>query len=159
MIKSIYGPWPEKRFGLPWSPTSLSAKEASSYKKHFAKFDSIAIPKDGVEALRKAAETHKENLIILSIGFPTNIAAAMDTIKANKVNRIVVMGGWFEENGEIKRAGYNTVVDLAASKQILQQKDVPVIIVNSEFCKKFAIMKKEYAELQEKGTKVGTKLK
>jgi hypothetical protein len=66
------------------------------------------------------------------------------------------MGGWFEDDkGDIKRIGYNSAVDLEASKAIFQQKDVNVLIVSSQFCSNFAITKQEYLTLQEKGNKLG----
>ncbi len=105
-------------------------KEAVAYKKNFPKFDSIPFePKTAEAAMRKAIESCSKdgNLIILGIGFTSNIAAVMDAIQSNNVNRIVLMGGWFEDDkGEIKRVGYNTVVDLQASKRVLEQKNVPV---------------------------------
>jgi len=61
------------------------------------------------------------------------------------------MGGWFEDkDGQITRVGYNTVVDLAASKKILEQKDIPVLIVNSDLCKQFYINRTEYNAIEDR---------
>ncbi len=68
------------------------------------------------------------------------------------------MGGWFEdETGGVKRLGYNTVIDLAASKKILEQKQIPVLIVSSEFCKNYAINKREYDFFQDATHKIGAR--
>jgi inosine-uridine nucleoside N-ribohydrolase len=125
LIKSIYKTWPTK-FGYPWSPGSVSAKEAAAYKTEYkTEFDSLKFEKNtAVAALKEAAIKYKSDLVIVSAGmkktvkkklkkiqgFPTNVAAALGTLIENKVNRIVIMGGWFEdETGGIKRLGYNTV--------------------------------------------------
>jgi inosine-uridine nucleoside N-ribohydrolase len=159
LIKSIYKTWPAK-FGYPWSPGSVSAKEAAAYKTEYkTEFDSLKFEKNtAVAALKEAAIKYKSDLVIVSAGFPTNVAAALGTLIENKVNRIVIMGGWFEdETGGIKRLGYNTVIDLAASKKILEQKNIPVIIVSSEFCKSYAINKREYDSFQDATHKPGSR--
>mmetsp|Transcript_7087 Transcript_7087/g.9806 ORF Transcript_7087/g.9806 Transcript_7087/m.9806 type:complete len:366 (+) Transcript_7087:10-1107(+) len=157
LLTSKYGPWPPQ-FKTPWDPASVSSKEALAYKQLFAgKWEGIKVePNTAVEALRAAVNKYGSELVILSIGFPTNVAEVWDDIVKNKINRIVIMGGWFEDpNGNVLRLGYNTVIDLSASRKLLQQKDIPVLIVSSEFCKKFAITKTQYDELQEKGHRVG----
>ncbi len=106
MINTIYKPWPLSRFGYPWSPDSISgniilykifkpckALEARAYRDNISKFDSIPVNKDAINALSNAIETERENLVILCLGFVTNIAAVWDKILQHKVNRIVMMGG------------------------------------------------------------------
>jgi hypothetical protein len=46
---------------------------------------------------------------------------------------------------------------LAASKKILEQKNIPVIIVSSEFCKSYAINKREYDSFQDATHKPGSR--
>lgn len=54
------------------------------------------------------------------------------------------MGGWFEdEHGEILRLGYNTAVDLKASQKILEQNQIPILIVSSELVKKYLLLIKD----------------
>jgi len=104
-----------------------------------------------VDPMLATIKSKGKDLIILGLGFVSNIAAVMDAIKQNKVNRIVLMGGWFEDDkGAIKRVGYNTVGDLQATKVLFEQKQVPILIANSDLCKQFVITKKEYDLVQEK---------
>jgi len=165
LMRARYAPWPLERFPLPWDPISISSKEAEAYKKLYQNFDSIPYqnsrqqdPNLALEAMSKAAQDHREDLIVLSIGFPTNVAQCFDQLRASKINRIVIMGGWFEtESGELQRIGYNTAIDLESSRKILQQKDVSVLIVSSEFCKSFVITNPEYRELAAKAGRAGSK--
>jgi len=152
LLKTRYGPYPVARFHKPWTKESLSAKEATAYRKLFPNFDKITLTNNSaLEPMMKAIEAKKNDLVVLGLGFTSNIAAVMDAIVKNKVNRIVLMGGWFEdEKGAIKRIGYNTIGDLQASKKIFEQKDVPVLIANSDLCKQFTITKAEYSAVQEK---------
>jgi len=158
LMKTRYRYYPTSLFGVPWSKDSLAAKESKAYRDLFPRFENININYNAIEALAKAIEKEKENLVILSIGFPTNIAEVMDVIKKNKVNRIVIMGGWFEdEEGNLKRLGYNTAVDIESSKIILEQQEVNVLIVSSEFCSQFFINQDEYNWFIDQGNKIGVK--
>lgn len=69
MIKSTYKTWPSK-FGYPWSPGSVSAKEALAYKNEYKhKFDNLKFDKDtAVEKLKEAAQKYKSDLVVVSLG-------------------------------------------------------------------------------------------
>jgi hypothetical protein len=69
--------------------TCSLAKEAAAYRKAFRGFDSAPVNTNAIEALRTAIETEKENLVLLSLGFHSNIAAVMDSIKKNKVQNTI----------------------------------------------------------------------
>lgn len=135
-----YPCWPEK-FGLPGSTNKLFPLQVQAYRKYFSDFDKIVInertaPCDLAQFCRK----HKKNAVLVSLAPCTNIYLAhqYDPGCLDSINRIVAQAGWFENDcGEITRLGYNTSVDLEASRFLLEQTKVPVFIVSSALIKKY----------------------
>eukprot|EP01116_Phalansterium_solitarium_P006618 TRINITY_DN18947_c0_g1_i1.p1 TRINITY_DN18947_c0_g1~~TRINITY_DN18947_c0_g1_i1.p1 ORF type:complete len:397 (+),score=83.48 TRINITY_DN18947_c0_g1_i1:72-1193(+) len=158
LMNELYRLWPPQ-FPLPWLENSISCNEGSAYQKHYSGFDSVTYEGHGLDKLREKIQASKGDLVLLSIGFHTNLAAVWDTIQDNSINRIVLMGGWFENpDGSMKRLGYNTVVDLEASRTLLEQTTVPVLIVGSEFCRAYGIKRVEYQALRDKAEKLGSRV-
>jgi hypothetical protein len=68
-MKSTYRTWPAK-FGYPWSPGSVSLKEAAAYRTEYkTKFDGLKIENNSaVNALQEAAKKYGSDLVVLSAG-------------------------------------------------------------------------------------------
>lgn len=136
--------------------------QAQAYREVFKDFEDATISLGTAkEDISEAAKKHKENLILIAQAPFSNISAAFPDLK--EIDRIVMMGGWFEEaNGDIQRLGYNTAVDMEASKTVLEQDEVPVLIIGSELVKKskFTLREKERAVfgLSQHKTKLGEAL-
>jgi len=143
-----YPCWP-KKFGIPGTTNKISFFQAKAYEKNFENFERVEIShKTAVNDIISACENYKSNLICIALAPPTNLAQAFNQApnKVSHINRIVMMGGWFENpEGQIIRLGYNTAIDLKASRTILEQKRIPILIITSQLIKdgKFAIRNKE----------------
>lgn len=139
-----YPCWPVK-FGIPGKTNQVSLFQAEAFRKHYSEFDSLKISeRTASQDISKLCTENTGDIVIIAQASLTNLAQAFSSM--HSINRIVMMGGWFEdEKGGISRLGYNTAVDLKASKVILEQDKVPVLIVNAELVKKlrFTITDKE----------------
>jgi len=126
------------------------------YKKSTYKFQLEGMQSEfpGVQVSKEQNNTAQERLtaflnssddgsvVVISNAAMSNISSLiakdLDLFKT-KVNRIVAMGGWFDDvvNGkERKRLGYNTVLDLDASKVVFDS-GVPTLLCSSSFCNQF----------------------
>lgn len=142
-----YPCWPQK-FGIPGSTNKVSLHQAAAYKKYFSSdFESATIhQRTAVDDIVKLCRKEGQNLILVSLAPLTNLALALEKDPGcmDKINRLVMMGGWFDDaQGGIARLGYNTAVDLAASRKILEQTRFPVLIISSELVKTFTLRDKE----------------
>lgn len=130
-----------KRFGIPGETDKVTLLQAKPYRNLFKKFDSVPVtPNSAADELVKLCRASSKDVVIIGQAPLSNLAQAkaLDAESLSTVNRIVLMGGWFEDDERrIVRLGFNTNTDLHASKQVLQQKTTPVLIVNSEMVKKF----------------------
>lgn len=143
----LYPCWPQK-FGIPGSSNKVSLLQAKAYRERFAKeFDQFPIGRDtAVDEIIALCRQERQNLVLVSQAPLTNLAHAMEREPGclDKINRLVMMGGWFDDDkGGIARLGYNTAVDLEASRRVLEQTRFPVLIISSELVKKFTIRDKE----------------
>ncbi len=140
----VYPCWPTK-FGIPGKTNKVSLLQAKAYRKYFSDFDTMTISEGtAVKDIISVSKTCDKNLVVIAQAPLTNLALAFDSMQ--NIDRIVMMGGWLEdEHGSISRLGYNTAVDLKSSQKILEQDKVPVIIISSELVKKnkFVISDKE----------------
>ena len=85
----------------------------------------------GVDLILEMAERYPDELIIVALGPLTNIAKAIrkDAAKMRKIRKIIMMGGVFEEYGNVTTtAEFNTFVDPHAAQEVFQF-GVPVQIV------------------------------
>ncbi len=85
----------------------------------------------GVDLILEMAASYPDELIIVALGPLTNIAKAIrkDTIKMQRLQKIVLMGGAFEEYGNVTTtAEFNIFVDPHAAHEVFQL-NVPIHIV------------------------------
>lgn len=141
---SRYPAWPPQ-FGNPYSKQGLAFKEVFGSDA----VESSPVQPQAVSALVRAAHAHEHSLVIIVLGPLTNVAAALkqDPSIAKKINRLVIMGGWFSnDRGDIARVGYNTIMDLSAAKEVFANPDLPILLVNSQAIKQagFVISREEF---------------
>jgi inosine-uridine nucleoside N-ribohydrolase len=147
-----YPCWPLK-FGIPGSTNTVSLVQGKAYREKFAK-DMEEAPieiETTSQALGQLLEGTEKNLVIIGQAPLTDLTKACDKMPRllQRVDRIVLMGGWFcDETGAVSRLGYNTAVDLKSAKHILTQKDTSVLIVNSELTKHFPLKESELQVLE-----------
>ena len=85
----------------------------------------------GVDLILEMAARYPDELIIVALGPLTNIAKAIreDTAKMQRLQKIVLMGGAFEEYGNVTTtAEFNIFVDPHAAHEVFQF-NVPIYIV------------------------------
>ncbi|MCY3549710.1 MAG: nucleoside hydrolase [Candidatus Poribacteria bacterium] len=85
----------------------------------------------GVDLILEMAASYPDELIIVALGPLTNIAKAIrkDAVKMQRLQRIIVMGGAFEEYGNVTTtAEFNIFVDPHAAHEVFQF-GVPIHIV------------------------------
>ena len=85
----------------------------------------------GVDLILEMAARYPDELIIVALGPLTNIAKAIrkDAVKMQRLQRIIVMGGAFEEYGNVTTtAEFNIFVDPHAAHEVFQF-GVPIHIV------------------------------
>jgi inosine-uridine nucleoside N-ribohydrolase len=121
-----YPCWPQK-FGIPGSTNSVSLLQGKAYREKFAKeMEEASIEVETTpQALGELLEGSEKNLVIIGQAPLTDLTKACDKIPRllQRVDRIVLMGGWFcDETGAISRLGYNTAVDLRSAKHIFTPK-------------------------------------
>lgn len=137
-----YPAWPPQ-FGAPYP------HQGKAYEDVFGKeaIEKIEVKKDAVDAIIKAAHEHAGKFVFVALAPLTNLAAALkkDPTIADAIERVVVMGGWFQnEKGEITRLGYNTALDLDAFQTVFSQTKFKILLMNSQTIKnqKFVIKRK-----------------
>lgn len=147
-----YPCWPQK-FGIPGSTNSVSLIQGKAYREKFTTdMQTAPIEVETVsERLGELLTQSNKQLVIIGQAPLTDLTRACEKIPRllQRVNRIVMMGGWFcDETGGILRLGYNTAVDLRSAKHILTQTDTPVFIINSELTKQFPLKEAELMVLE-----------
>jgi inosine-uridine nucleoside N-ribohydrolase len=106
----VYPCWP-KAFGIPGISNEISKHQAEAYHEIFKTFVPQFSCGTAVYDIIRMAKLHGNNLVIISQAPLTDIARAFELAPEimGTINRIVMMGGWFND-----RLGYNTAVDLWA---------------------------------------------
>lgn len=140
-----YPYWPIV-WGIPGSSNTVSLGQGKGFET--LSFNKELIEKkEAAQAIYETSLKHGENEIILGLAPCTDLAKVIDN--CDKINRIILMGGYFgKELGnsiEISRPGYNTAVDPDAAEKILTQTKHPVLIFNSQHIAdwKFSWMQEE----------------
>jgi inosine-uridine nucleoside N-ribohydrolase len=147
-----YPGWPPQ-FGQPYQG------QGAAYKEQFgAQLSRQRVKGNAVDALIRAANDSNGSLVVVALGPLTNLAAAIKKEPGivSKIDRVVVMGGWFEKEGQISRMGYNTIMDLDAAKTVFGNKKLKVLLVNSQAIKDARIIvdrNREFEYLQGRGGK------
>lgn len=101
-------------------------------------YDDITVTGGGVQRIIDLANTHAGKLIIVSLGTRTDIAEALklDSDIAKKIKRIILSGGFYlNDNGTIKRTGFNDCIDMSATNTLLKickEHATPILMFNSD---------------------------
>ncbi len=138
--------WPPM-WGTPGFTNTVSLGQGKGFSDlSFSEEQILQI--DASLAIEETVKKHGNNEVILGLAPCTDLAAVID--HCDKINRIVLMGGYFgketeEGNIEISRAGYNTAIDPHAAERILTQTKHPVLVFNSQHITdwKFSWMQEE----------------
>lgn len=88
-------------------------------------------PMSGAELILEMASRYPEELVVVALGPLTNLATAIrkDPATMCRIQKIIVMGGVFEEYGNVTtRAEFNIFVDPHAAQEVFQF-EVPIHIV------------------------------
>ena len=96
----------------------------------YAQANTAISPESGVDLILEMAACYPDELIIVALGPLTNIAQAIrkDAAKMQRLRRIIVMGGVFEEYGNVTTtAEFNIFVDPHAAQEVFQL-NVPIHI-------------------------------
>jgi inosine-uridine nucleoside N-ribohydrolase len=130
---AAYPFWPTV-WGTPGFTNAVSLGQGKGFEKLSFQAEQIHSEKSATQAIEATATKHGETEVMLGLAPYTDLAKSID--KCGKINRIVLMGGYFgkEEDGkiEVSRAGYNTAIDPHASEKILTETKHPVLIFNSQ---------------------------
>lgn len=97
----------------------------------YAQANTAISPESGVDLILEMAASYPDELIIVALGPLTNIAKAIrkDAAKMQRLQKIVLMGGAFEEYGNVTTtAEFNIFVDPHAAHEVFQL-NVPIHIV------------------------------
>ena len=97
----------------------------------YAQANILISPESGVDLILEMAASYPDELIIVALGPLTNIAKAIrkDAVKMQRLQKIVLMGGAFEEYGNVTTtAEFNIFVDPHAAHEVFQL-NVPIHIV------------------------------
>ncbi|MDE0468766.1 MAG: nucleoside hydrolase [Candidatus Poribacteria bacterium] len=97
----------------------------------YAQSNTAISPESGVDLILEMAASYPDELIIVALGPLTNIAKAIrkDPAKMQRLQQIIVMGGAFEEYGNVTTtAEFNIFVDPHAAHEVFQF-NVPIHIV------------------------------
>lgn len=104
--------------------------EKDSWERKIAAIDAPYPHESAVETIRRCAEQY-DDLVIAAIGPLTNIAAAIREHPhiVDRISRLVVMGGAFEEPGNITpTAEFNFFMDPEAAQAVLDSGITPVVV-------------------------------
>ena len=111
----------------------------------------------GVDLILEMAERYADELIIVALGPLTNLAKAIhkDAAKMRKIRKIIIMGGVFEEYGNVTTtAEFNTFVDPHAAQEVFQF-GVPVQIVPLDATHQVVLTRERlHAEVENRTDKV-----
>ena len=125
--------WPSL-WGTPGFNNAVSLGQGKGFDQLPFNIEQINLEKDATTAMEETAALYGETEVMLGLAPYTDMAKIIDN--CDKINRIVIMGGYFgrEIEGiiEVSRAGYNTAIDPDASEKILTQVKHPVLIFNSQ---------------------------
>lgn len=130
---TTYPFWPVI-WGIPGFTNAVSLGQAKGFQKLPFNPDQIIPNKDVSLAMQETAALYGESEVVVGMAPHSDLANVIH--KCRKIERIVLMGGYFgkEVEGaiELSRPGYNTAIDPDASEKILTQSKVPVLIFNSQ---------------------------
>lgn len=111
----------------------------------------------GVDLMLEMAGRYPDELIIVALGPLTNLAKATrkDAAKMQRIRKIIMMGGVFEEYGNVTTtAEFNTFVDPHAAQEVFQF-GVPVQIVPLDATHQVVLTRERlHAELENRADKV-----
>lgn len=96
----------------------------------YAQVNTSISPESGVDLILEMAVSYPDELIIVALGPLTNIAKAIhkDAAKMQRLQKIILMGGAFEEYGNVTTtAEFNIFVDPHAAHEVFQL-NVPIHI-------------------------------
>lgn len=145
LFKSMYPAWPPQ-FGGPYP------LQGQPYYEIFGeKLNAFRTESGGVDQLIAASHRYGKRLVIVVQGPMTNIAAVLqkDPDFGRRVDSVVVMGGWFETpDHQLIRLGYNTILDLDATKRALTDLHLKVVVVNSQMIKDSKLIIHRHEELE-----------
>ena len=99
-------------------------------RPRYAQANTAISPESGVDLILEMAASYPDELIIVALGPLTNIAKAIrkDAAKMQRLQKIVLMGGAFEEYGNVTTtAEFNIFVDPHAAHEVFQL-NVPIHI-------------------------------
>ena len=97
---------------------------------HYEQANTAISPESGVDMILEMAASYPDELIIVALGPLTNIAKAIrkDAVKMQRLQKIILMGGAFEEYGNVTTtAEFNIFVDPHAAHEVFQL-NVPIYI-------------------------------
>ena len=89
----------------------------------YAPANTILSSMSGVELILETASQYPDELIVVALGPLTNLAKAIrkDAAKMRRLRRIILMGGVFEDYGNVTTtAEFNTFVDPHAAQEVFQ---------------------------------------
>ena len=116
----------------------------------------------GVDLMLEMASHYPDELVLVALGPLTNIAKAIrkDASKMQRLQRIVVMGGVFEEYGNVTTtAEFNIFVDPHAAHEVFEF-DVPVHIVPLDATHQVILTgERLHAEVDKRDSKISNFLK
>lgn len=101
-------------------------------------YDDVIVTGGGVQRIVDLANTYAGKLIIVSLGSRTDIADALklDSNIAKKIKRIILSGGFYlNDDGTVKRTGFNDCIDMFATNALLRiciEYLTPVLMFNSD---------------------------
>jgi len=117
-------------------------------------FDLVA--EHAVDLIRRTLAESDEKVVLIPTGPLTNIAAALllSPVTAERIERIVLMGGSVAEGNVTPSAEFNIWVDPEAAR-IVFESGVPITMVGLDVTHKALIYREDVERIRDMGSKVG----